>query len=178
MSFVDVPGHNLFVRNMLAGAGGIDCLMLVVSAVEGIKPQTEEHLAICTLLGITHGLTVLTKADSVNEIRIAEVLESTRRFREDRFSAPSASPIIVASAHSGEGLPEVRSKLIDLASRIPVRNPNTLVRLPLDRAFAMKGFGAVVTRTRDRGPFFQDRPALSNPEQEGESAGIADSRTK
>jgi selenocysteine-specific elongation factor len=151
MSFVDVPGHNLFIRNMLAGAGGIDCLMLVVSAVEGIKPQTEEHLAICALLGITHGLTVLTKADSVHEIRLAEVLQSTRRFLTGSFLSPERSPVVVASARTGQGLPEVRSKLIECAIRIPVRNPNTLVRLPLDRAFAMKGFGAVVTGTLQSG---------------------------
>src|SRR3954465_12527165 len=85
LSFVDVPGHKLFVRNMLAGSGGIDCVMLVISAEEEVKPQTEEHLAICSLLGIKRGLTVLSKADAVGETQLEKAQASVKRFVRGSF---------------------------------------------------------------------------------------------
>jgi selenocysteine-specific elongation factor len=145
VSFIDVPGHARFVRNMLAGAGGIDAIMLVISAEEGVKPQTEEHLAICSLLGIQHGLTILTKIDAVDAARLNEVRAWVKKFLAKTFLA--AAPMIGASAFTGAGLDELRHALSLFAERVPEHNSESLMRFPLDRAFAMKGFGTVVTGT-------------------------------
>src|SRR3954454_24803988 len=96
LSFVDVPGHKAFIRNMLAGSGGVDCVMLVISAEEEVKPQTEEHLAICSLLGIKRGLTVLSKADGVSEGQLAKATASVEAFLQHSFLANS--PILPVSA--------------------------------------------------------------------------------
>lgn len=144
-SFIDVPGHARFVRNMLAGAGGIDAVMLVISAEEGVKPQTEEHLAICSLLGIQHGLTVLSKMDAADEARRSEVRTSVEKFLATTFLA--SAPIIGASALTGAGIDELRRELALLAERIPKPSSEILTRFPVDRSFAMKGFGTVVTGT-------------------------------
>src|SRR5579863_6036229 len=144
-SFIDVPGYARFVRNMLAGTGGIDAVLMVVSAEEGVKPQTREHLAICGLLGIEHGITVLTKIDAVSEERQKETTASVRAFLKDSFL--SKSPLIDVSAHSGAGIAQLWSELIRMAARLPIRSRDTLLRLPIDRAFVMKGFGTVVTGT-------------------------------
>lgn len=145
LSFVDVPGHARFVRNMLAGAAGIDAVLMVISAAEGVMPQTEEHLAICALLGIEHGLTVLTKADAVSEERLQETTRAAKSFARGTLLA--GGPVIAVSAHSGSGIAELRSELIRLACGVPVRRPDAVFRLPIDRAFVMKGFGTVVTGT-------------------------------
>src|ERR1035441_1211935 len=110
LSFIDVPGHALFVRNMLAGAGGIDAVMLVISAEEGVKPQTEEHLAICTLLGIERGITVITKSDAVSAPQLNDVRSDTERFIENTFLSSARAPIIAVSAHVGSGIEELRSE--------------------------------------------------------------------
>lgn len=144
-SFIDVPGHARFVRNMLAGAGGIDAVLLVISAEEGVKPQTEEHLAICSMLGIERGITVLTKTDAVDEARLSEVQASVRHFLSTTFLA--SEPMVCTSAITGAGLDELRRALDALARRIPPRNADRCTRLPLDRAFTVKGFGTVVTGT-------------------------------
>lgn len=145
VSFIDVPGHARFVRNMLAGAGGIDAVLLVISAEEGVKPQTEEHLAICSILGIQRGITVLTKMDAVSESRLDEIRSSVRQFLSTTFLA--SSPILCASARTGQGLDTLRRELAELAARIPARSSDCLMRLPVDRAFTMTGFGTVVTGT-------------------------------
>lgn len=145
LSFIDVPGHARFVRNMLAGAGGIDAVLLVISAEEGVKPQTEEHLAICWLLGIECGVTVLTKTDAVDEARLSDVRDSVKTFLRTTFLA--AEPLVCASAFTGAGLDGLREELRLLAARIPARKSSSMTRLPLDRAFTMKGFGTVVTGT-------------------------------
>lgn len=145
VSFIDVPGHARFVRNMLAGTGGIDAVLLAISADEGIKPQTEEHLAICALLGIEYGITVLTKADAVTEERLLEVRRSVENFQRGTFLA--TAPLIAVSAYSGAGIAELRRELARIGAVIPPRGPETIVRLPIDRAFVMKGFGTVVTGT-------------------------------
>jgi selenocysteine-specific elongation factor len=145
VSFIDVPGHARFVRNMLAGAGGIDAVLLVISAEEGVKPQTEEHLAICSLLGIGRGLIVLTKLDAVSEARLHDVRTSVERFVAGTFLA--SSPIVPVSAYSGAGLAALQQELVSLAGQIPRRSTDHLTRLPVDRAFAMTGFGPVVTGT-------------------------------
>jgi selenocysteine-specific elongation factor len=147
ISFVDVPGHSLFIRNMLAGAGCIDAVLLVISAEEGVKPQTEEHLAICTLLGVRRGLTVVTKADAVSAARLEQVCSEIRTFLSDTFLGESDAGILPVSAHTGQGLNELRRELLSLAMSATAHSPDHLPRLPLDRAFVMKGFGTVVTGT-------------------------------
>ena len=153
ISFVDVPGHSLFIRNMLAGAGCIDAVLLVVSAEEGVKPQTEEHLAICTLLGVRRGLTVVTKADAVSPAHLEQVCSDIRAFLSDTFLGESSARVLPVSAHTGQGLNELRHELLSLAMSATVHNPDHLPRLPLDRAFVMKGFGTVVTGTLLSGEF-------------------------
>ena len=145
ISFVDVPGHSHFIRNMLAGAGCIDAVLLVISAEEGVKPQTVEHLAICTLLGVRRGLTVITKADGVSPARLEEVCTEVRTFLSDTFLGESS--VLPVSAHNGQGLNELRRELLSLAMSGTAHSPDHLPRLPLDRAFVMKGFGTVVTGT-------------------------------
>jgi selenocysteine-specific elongation factor len=147
ISFVDVPGHSLFVRNMLAGAGCVDAVLLAISAEEGVKPQTEEHLAICTLLGVRRGLTVVTKADAVSPARLEEVCAEIRTFLSDTFLRESNAAVLPVSVHTGHGLSELRRELLLLAMSATAHSTDHLPRLPLDRAFVMKGFGTVVTGT-------------------------------
>jgi selenocysteine-specific elongation factor len=132
---------------MVAGAGGIAAVLLVVSAEEGVKPQTEEHLAICTLLGIRRGIVAITKADLVSPERLKDVSAKVRSFLADSFLGQSDATIIPVSAHTGVGLEDLRRELLTLAEATSIAYPDTLLRLPLDRAFVMKGFGTVVTGT-------------------------------
>jgi selenocysteine-specific elongation factor len=147
LGFVDVPGHERFVRNMLAGVGGIDLVLLVIAADEGIKPQTREHFDICRLLAIRRGITVLTKSDAVD----AETLEVVRLEVEDyvrgSFLDPAQSPMVAVSSLTGAGLDELKSALAKVASEVATKNSAALARLPIDRVFTMKGFGTVVTGT-------------------------------
>jgi selenocysteine-specific elongation factor len=149
VSFVDVPGHKLFIRNMLAGAGCVDAVLLVISAEEGVKPQTEEHLAICNLLGVSRGLTAITKVDAVSPARLEAVHAKIRAFLRGTFLEGNIFPV---SAHTGGGLKELREELLSLAMQPVAGYLNHLPRLPIDRAFAMKGFGTVVTGTLLSGP--------------------------
>ena len=153
LSFVDVPGHHHFIRNMLAGAGGIDAVMLVISAEEGVKPQTEEHLAICEMLGVRAGLTVVTKIDRISADHLQKVCDSIRGFLSNTFLNTDRAPIVPVSAHSGQGLDQLRSELTSLSASVPARRSDALPRLPMDRAFVMKGFGTVVTGTLLAGSF-------------------------
>ena len=147
LGFVDVPGHERFVRNMLAGVGGIDLVLLVIAADEGIKPQTREHFDICRLLAIRRGITVLTKSDAVD----AETLEVVRLEVEDyvrgSFLDPAQSPMVAVSSLTGAGLDELKSALAKVASEVAAKNSAALARLPIDRVFTMKGFGTVATGT-------------------------------
>lgn len=145
LSFIDVPGHARFVRNMLAGTGGVDAILLVISAEEGVKPQTAEHLAICELLSIRRGIVVVTKSDAVNTQRLHDVANEVRSFLRD--SSLSAAPLIAVSAHAGTGIRELLGELVRMAEGLPQRNSDNLFRLPVDRAFVVKGFGTVVTGT-------------------------------
>ncbi|MFZ0480400.1 MAG: selenocysteine-specific translation elongation factor [Terriglobales bacterium] len=152
IGFVDVPGHERFVRNMLAGIGGIDLVVLVIAANEGIKPQTREHFDICRLLGVRRGMTVLTKADAVDaetlEVVRLEVAEFLRgSFLDDSSLDDSSAPIVAASCLTGAGIEEVKAALARIASEVAGRNSKAIARLPVDRAFTMKGFGTVVTGT-------------------------------
>jgi selenocysteine-specific elongation factor len=151
IGFVDVPGHERFVRNMLAGVGGIDLVLLVIAADEGIKPQTREHFDICRLLAIRRGITVLTKSDAVD----AETLEVVRLEVEDYVRGSfldttldaAQSPMVAVSSLTGAGLDELKSALARVASEVAAKNSAALARLPIDRVFTLKGFGTVVTGT-------------------------------
>jgi len=143
--FVDVPGHERFVRNMLAGVGGIDLVLLVIAADEGIKPQTREHFDICRLLSVQRGITVLTKSDLVD----SETLEIVRLEIEEfvRGSFLENSPVITVSSLKGTGLDELKQELVRAATDVSARNSTAIARLPIDRVFTMRGFGTVVTGT-------------------------------
>src|SRR5581483_9445525 len=145
IEIVDVPGHERFVRNMLAGAGGIDLALLVVAADEGVMPQTREHLAICQLLRVKSGLVVLTKADMAEPDWLELVTEDVRGFLHGTFL--DGRPIVPVSAKTGEGLPALRAELARLAAAVPARGTDATFRLPIDRVFTIKGFGTVVTGT-------------------------------
>jgi selenocysteine-specific elongation factor len=147
VSFVDVPGHSLFIHNMLAGAGCIGAVMLVISAEEGVKPQTVEHLAICGLLGVRTGLTVITKIDAVEPSRVAEVELEVKKFLRGTFLGDGRAEILAVSATTGQNLAELRQKLIRLTEEAQDGDFDHVPRLPIDRAFVMKGFGTVVTGT-------------------------------
>ncbi|MBE7375269.1 selenocysteine-specific translation elongation factor [Pseudomonas lopnurensis] len=143
--FIDVPGHERFVHNMLAGASGIDCMLLVVAADDGVMPQTREHLAIVELLGIRRAIVALTKIDRAEPQRIAEV----RQQIEDLLApGPLAgAPIFPVSSISGQGVDALRSALIDEAARVHARSDSGHFRLAIDRAFSVTGAGVVVTGT-------------------------------
>src|ERR1700761_786684 len=115
VSFVDVPGHALFIHNMLAGAGCIGAVMLVISAQEGVKPQTVEHLAICGLLGVRSGLTVITKIDTVSPSRAAQVELEVKEFLRGTFLGDGRAEILRVSAITGQNIEELRQRLIRLA---------------------------------------------------------------
>jgi len=143
--FVDVPGHERFVGNMLAGAAGIDLVLLVISAEESIKPQTREHFDICRLLGIQRGVVALTKSDLVDR----DTLELLRLELEDflRGSFLENAPIVPVSAKTADGLAELKKAMVHQAQLIIGKDSRRSFRLPIDRAFAVKGFGSVVTGT-------------------------------
>jgi selenocysteine-specific elongation factor len=145
IAFIDVPGHERFIRNMLAGAGGIDAVVLVVAADESIMPQTREHFDICRLLGIRHGVVALTKSDLVSE----ELLELVRMEIEEfmRGSFLEGAPVIAVSAKTGAGLEELKREFRGLAGRVAGKDSSRHLRLPVDRSFTLKGFGTVVTGT-------------------------------
>ena len=146
LGFVDVPGHERFVRNMLAGIGGIDLVLLVIAADESIKPQTREHFDICRLLSVRCGITVLTKADLVDPETLEVVRLEVEEFLRGSFLGPP-SPIIPVSSLTGAGLDRLKQELAKAAAEVPPRDSSALSRLPIDRVFTMKGFGTVVTGT-------------------------------
>ena len=145
IAFVDVPGHERFVRNMLAGVGGIDVVLLVIAADESIKPQTREHFDILQLLGVQRGITVLTKSDAVD----AETLDVVRLEVEEflRGTFLEGQPIVAVSSLTGAGLDDLKRAMIAASEEVQPRDAQALERLPIDRVFTMKGFGTVVTGT-------------------------------
>jgi selenocysteine-specific elongation factor len=145
MSIVDVPGHEKFVRTMVAGASGIDTVLFVVAADEGVMPQTREHLEICSLLGVASGVVALTKADMVDEEYLELAREDVASLVKGTFL--EGAPIVPVSSVTGQGLDQLREKLCELADAVPQRDAKGLFRLPVDRVFPMKGFGTVVTGT-------------------------------
>jgi len=145
ISFVDVPGHERFVRHMVAGATGLDAVLLVVAADQAVQPQTREHLDICALLGIQRGIVVLSKSDLVDEDLLEVVELEVREYLENSFLADA--PLIAVSAKAGTGLDLLRSAMSDLFDVVPPRPVDGIPRLPVDRSFVLRGFGTVVTGT-------------------------------
>ena len=145
LAFVDVPGHERFVKNMLAGAGGIDLVMLVIAADESVMPQTREHFQICRLLQVPAGIIVLTKSDvaGVDMLEIARL--EARELTAGSFL--DGAPIVAVSSKTGEGLDALRHALTAAASTLRRRDDHGPARLPIDRVFSVKGFGTVVTGT-------------------------------
>ncbi len=142
---VDVPGHERFVRTMVAGAAGIDIVLLVIGIDEGIKPQTREHMDICRLLSIRHGLVVLNKRDRVDDEWARLQQDEIRDFVRGTFL--ENAPVLEVSALTGQGIPELAAAIDTLAATIPGKDPLLPFRLPIDRSFTIKGFGTVVTGT-------------------------------
>jgi selenocysteine-specific elongation factor len=151
LGVIDVPGHERFVKNMVAGAAGIDFVMLVVAADEGMMPQTREHLEICTLLGVSTGLVALTKIDMVDADWLAMVEDDVRAELAGTFLADA--PLFPVSAHTGQGLPELRDALAGLVADFAPKRRSDLARLPIDRVFTLRGHGTVVTGTLIAGSF-------------------------
>jgi len=146
LSFVDVPGHERFVRNMLAGVGGIDLVLLVIAADEAIMPQTREHFDILRLLGVQRGITVLTKSDAVDVETLDVVRLEVEEFLRGTF-LDKPNTIIAVSSLTGAGIPELKSAMVTAATEVQPRDSRAIPRLPIDRVFTMKGFGTVVTGT-------------------------------
>jgi selenocysteine-specific elongation factor len=143
--FVDVPGHERFVSNMLAGAAGVDLVLLVIAADESIKPQTREHFDICRLLGVQRGVVALTKSDLVDADTAGLVRLEVEEYLRGSFL--EGAPVVPVSARTQAGLPDLKQALLAVAQQSPGKNASRFFRLPIDRAFAIKGFGAVVTGT-------------------------------
>ena len=161
LSFVDVPGHERFVRNMLAGVGGMDLVMLHLAADESVMPQTREHFEICRLLKVPAGLVVITKSDLAD----AGILDVVRLEVQELVSGSflESAPVIAVSARSGEGIPDLRHTLVALASATRRRRADGPPRLPIDRVFSMKGFGTVVTGTLLSGRLAHDDELVVQP---------------
>ncbi len=155
VGFVDVPGHEKFVKNMLAGVGGIDFVLLVIAADESIMPQTREHFDICRLLGVRTGIVVINKTDLVDpemiELVRDEVMETTIG------SFLEGAEIIPVSSKTGAGIDQLKKAIHDLALAIRPRPSNQMLRLPIDRAFSIRGFGTVVTGTLTSGEIQKDQ---------------------
>ncbi len=145
VGFVDVPGHERFVKNMLAGAHGIDLVALVIAADESVMPQTREHFDICRLLDVRKGLIILTKKDLVDD----ELLDLVRAETEELVAGSflEGAPILSVSSRTGEGIDDLKAKLRETGLAVVDRSKDFVTRLPIDRAFTMRGFGAVVTGT-------------------------------
>jgi selenocysteine-specific elongation factor len=151
VSIIDVPGHERFVRHMVAGAQGIDAVIIVVAADEGVMPQTREHIDICRLLGVKSGVIALTKADLVDEDFLALAIEDVRQITKGTFL--EGAKIIPVAAPKQMGLEALKEELVDLGKKLPARSGEGVARLPIDRVFTLTGFGTVVTGTMLGGRF-------------------------
>jgi len=145
LGIVDVPGHEKFVKNMVAGATGIDIVAMVIAADEGVMPQTREHLDICSLLEVRHGLVVCTKTDMVDGEWLDLVTEEIQDFLQGTFL--EGAPIVPVSAVTGEGMGTLKEVIDRVCKEVPARSTSGLFRLPVDRVFSMRGFGTVITGT-------------------------------
>lgn len=162
-SIIDVPGHERLIRNMLVGAGGIDVVLLVIAADEGVMPQTQEHLEILSLLGIKQGIIVLTKMDMVDKEWLEMVTEDIREHMSGTFL--ENAPILPVSSSTGEGIEELKTAIVSLLEDLPPRSSDRPVRLPVDRAFPVKGFGTVVTGTLMDGTLNAGDTVMVYPQQ-------------
>jgi selenocysteine-specific elongation factor len=149
VAFVDVPGHERFVKTMLAGVGGLDCVLLVIAADESVMPQTREHFDICRLLRVQLGMVVLSKVDLVDDETLEIVRLEAAELVKDSFL--ERAPVVAVSARTGAGLDQLRAGLATIATRVTHRGQDGAARLPIDRAFSMQGFGTVVTGTLGAG---------------------------
>ena len=163
---IDVPGHEKFVRNMLAGAGGIDLALLIVAADEGVMPQTVEHLGILSLLEIQHGIIVLTKIDTVDEEWRELVAEDIRQQVQGTFLQDA--PLIPVSSYTGEGIEELRQEIFRQIEKLGGKKLDTPFRIPVDRVFSMEGFGTVITGTMIEGKLQEGAEVMLYP---GEKLG-------
>ena len=163
IGFIDVPGHERFVRNMLAGVGGIDVVLLMIAADESIKPQTREHFDICRMLGLQRGITVITKSDLVDRETLDLVRMEAADFLKGSFLDPARSPMVAVSSKTGAGLDQLRDELARLATEAPAKDSTAVFRLPIDRVFTMKGFGTVVTGTLISGTVHKDQEVQVHP---------------
>ena len=163
ISFVDVPGHERFVHNMLAGAVGMDAVLMVIAGDEGVMPQTREHLHICDLLGIKNGVIALTRRDLVDDELLELCAEDVREATAGTFLAEA--PIVPVSGITGEGLDELKAHLSDLAKAPQEHRLDLPFRFPVDRSFTLKGFGTVVTGTIIAGQLSKETPLLQFPQQ-------------
>jgi selenocysteine-specific elongation factor len=155
LGIVDVPGHEGLIKNMLAGVGGMDIVMLVVAADEGIMPQTREHLAICDLLHVKKGIIVLTKTDMVDKEWLPLVQDEVREVVKGTFL--EKAPLVPVSSKTGENLPLLVQELARVAGEVTPKSPSGILRLPIDRVFTMKGFGTVITGTLLSGTISTDQ---------------------
>jgi len=162
LAFIDVPGHERFIKNMLAGVGGIDLVLFVIAADESIKPQTREHFDICRLLGIQNGIVVLTKSDLVD----SDLLELVRLEVDEfvRGSFLEGAPIVPVSSTTGAGLAELRDEIVKISASIHEKDASQYFRLPIDRAFSMRGFGTVITGTLVSGTVRVEQEVDLHPE--------------
>ncbi len=156
IGIVDVPGHERLVKNMLAGAGGIDMVVMVIAADEGVMPQSREHLAICDLLGIERGLIVLTKSDLVEPDWLELVTDDVREFTAGTFL--EGADIMPVSSKTGDNLDVLKKRIHDIAADVPAKSEKGIFRLPIDRVFTLKGFGTVITGTALSGRLSVDEP--------------------
>ena len=163
IGFVDVPGHERFVKNMLAGVGGIDLVLLVIAADESVKPQTREHFDICRLLRVPRGVVALTKVDLVEPEILDLVRLEVREFLAGSFL--DGAPLVAVSSRTGAGLDDLKSALARVAGEIPARPAAALMRLPIDRAFTIKGFGTVATGTLISGTIHEGDEVVVLPRQ-------------
>jgi selenocysteine-specific elongation factor len=161
IGFVDVPGHERFVKNMLAGAGGIDLVLLVVAADESIKPQTREHFDICRLLGVARGVIALTKADLVEKEALDLVRLEVEEFVKGSFLG--GAPMVAVSSTTGTGLEELKQKLAEAAAGVPPKDSSRPFRLPIDRSFSLRGYGTVVTGTLVAGSVEREQEVEVHP---------------
>ena len=161
LGFVDVPGHERFIKNMLAGAGGIDLVLFVIAADESIKPQTREHFDICRLLNVSKGIVVLTKADLVD----SDILDLVRLEADEfvRGSFLEGAPIVAVSSTTGQGMDDLRGVLQEIAGSVHEKDASRYFRLPVDRAFSMRGFGTVVTGTLISGNVHTEQEVVLAP---------------
>ena len=162
VGIVDVPGHEKFVKNMLAGAGGIDIALLIVAADEGFMPQTREHLGILSLLDIPQGIIVITKKDLVDDEWLEMLIEDTKEEVKGTFLADA--PILCVSAQTGEGIEDLRREIARQAALAPPKNLKIPFRLPIDRVFSIDGFGTVVTGTLTQGQMEEGADVMIYPE--------------